>query len=178
MESSEKPKTTNKSQGKRRGRPFDEDKELQKRATAKAHTKESMAKQVLSRKKNLLLKNAIMESLKNILLEEDKKGEENYVRFLNAYMKDAIKKPSGKCGIQLASIVINEDTLKDIDNITLKETTRNMDFIKYKIREGCFKEQREILDDLSLKVYKKICEMCGRRSGKTEGNARIITFLN
>ena len=53
MESSEKPKTTNKSQGKRRGRPFDEDKELQKRATAKAHTKESMAKQVLSRKENL-----------------------------------------------------------------------------------------------------------------------------
>ena len=177
MESSEKPKTTNKSQGKRRGRPFDEDKELQKRATAKSHTKENIAKQVLSRKKNLLLKNAIMESLKNILLEEDKKGEENYVRFLNAYMKDAIKKPSGKCGIQLASIVINEDTLKDIDNITLKETTRNMDFIKYKIREGCFKEQREILDDLSLKVYKKICEMCGRRSGKTEGNARIITSI-
>ena len=100
MESSEKQKTTTKSQGKRRGRPFDEDKELHKRATAKAHTKESMAKQVLSRKKNLLLKNAIMESLKNILLEEDKKGEENYIRFLNAYIKDAIKKPSGKCGIQ------------------------------------------------------------------------------
>ena len=115
MESSEKTKTTKKTQGKRRGRPFDTDKELQKRATAKAHTKENVAKQALSRKKNLLLRNAIMESFKEILLTEDKKGVENYVTFLNAYMKDAIKKPSGKCGIQLASIVINEDTFLKYD---------------------------------------------------------------
>ena len=179
-EEEEKPKTTRrkkKTLNKPRGCTFAKNKEVLKKSTERAHTPEALKKNVETRKKNVLMRNALMESFKDLLLKEDKEGIENYIKFLNAYMKDAIKKPSGKCGIQLASIFVNENTLKDIDEVTLKETTRNMDFIKYKIREGCFKEQREIIDDLSLKVYKNICLMCGRRSGKTEANARIITSV-
>ena len=151
---------------------FVTNKEVQKKATAKAHTKENVKKQVASRKRNALIRNEMMEALKDILLTDDKKGTETFKVFLNAYVKDAIKRPSGRAGIQLASIIINEDTLKNIDDITLKQTTQNIDFLKFKIREGCFKEQRDLIDD--LKFYTKIVVMCGRRSGKTECNARII----
>ena len=151
---------------------FVTNKEVQKKATAKAHTKENIKKQVASRKRNALIRNEMMEALKDILLTDDKKGTETFKVFLNAYVKEAIKRPSGGAGTQLASIIINEDTLKNIDDITLKQTTQNIDFLKFKIRDGCFKEQRDLIDD--LKFYTKIIVMCGRRSGKTECNARII----
>lgn len=157
---------------KNSNKTFAKDKEVQKRATAKAHTKECIEKQKQSRKRNALIRNEMMIALKDMLLSEDKKGTERYKLFFDAYMKDAIKRPSGRAGIQLASMLINEDTLKNIDDISLKETTQNIDFLKFKIREGCFKEQRDLIDD--LKFYAKMIVMCGRRSGKTECNARII----
>lgn len=162
----------NTSVNKNKNKTFARDKSVQKKATANAHTKEGIKKQVESRKKNALIRNEMMIALRELLLSEDNKGNETYRLFFNAYIKDAIKRPSGRCGVQLASMLINENTLKNIDDITLKNTTQNIDFLKFKIREGCFKEQRDLIDD--LKFYEKMLVMCGRRSGKTECNARII----
>lgn len=147
-------------------------KDIQKKATQKAHTKESMAKQIASRKRNTLVRNEMMTALREVLLEENSKGTEKYRLFIDAYIKDAIKKPSGKCGIQLATMFINGETLKSMDDIVLKDTTKNIDFMKYKIKDGCFKEQRDVIDD--IKFYDKMLVMCGRRSGKTEMMARLI----
>lgn len=155
----------------KRQRTF-QNKEIQKLATQKAHSKEGIAKQVESRKRNKLVRNEMMTALRDVLLEPNAKGTEKYQLFIDAYIKDAIKHPSGRCGIQLATMFINNDTLKSMDDIVLKDTTRNLDFMHYKVKDGCFKEQRDIIDD--IKFFDKMLVMCGRRSGKTECMARLI----
>src|SRR5574344_573168 len=77
-------------------------KEIREKAIKSAHTPEAMKKMVKTRSENIILKEAILGTLKNELLaSKANKSTSYYENFITSFLKEA-EDPNSKCGQMLA----------------------------------------------------------------------------
>lgn len=108
---------------------------------------------------------------KKMLAVDPETGLTFYETFVNRYLDDALRDPSGKCGQTLASGLFNEKTMQMLDASVDEAMAKQTDFAIYRLRQTLYKEQQDVFDD---DVDPKIIVICSRRAGKTEMIARKI----
>lgn len=100
-----------------------------------------------------------------------KTGLTYYESFIDAYMKDALEDPSGRCGQTLASGLFNPDTMKMLDQEVDNAMAKQQEFATFRIRQTLYHEQQQVFDDTTSR---KIMVITSRRAGKTSLNARLL----
>ena len=71
----------------------------------------------------------------------------------------------------LASAIFDTDLFKTLDKRVEEEQNKNVDFQLYRVRQTLYDKQQDVFDN---NFDRTIMSMCGRRSGKSELNQRII----
>src|SRR5574344_2244637 len=152
-------------------------KDTLKKAIKNAHTPEAVQKRIKSHADNVILKEAILGTLKNELLaSKANKSTSYYENFITLFLKEA-EDPNSKCGHMLASKIITDDIIDKLDESVNASIARDLDFIRYRVIKNCITKQQEVL--LSNDPSKVITVLAGRRAGKTTGAAdRKSTRLN
>ena len=149
-------------------------KETLKKAVKSAHTPEAMQKMLKTRSDNVILKEAILGTLKNELLaSKANKSTSYYENFITSFLKEA-EDPNSKCGQMLASKIITDDIIDKLDESVNASIARDLDFIRYRVIKNCITKQQEVL--LSNDPSKVITVLAGRRAGKTTGAARLAVY--
>ena len=149
-------------------------KEIREKAIKSAHTPEAMKKMVKTRSENIILKEAILGTLKNELLaSKANKSTSYYENFITSFLKEA-SDPNSKCGQMLASKIITDDIIDKLDESVNESIARDLDFIRYRVIKNCITKQQEVI--LSNDPSKVITVLAGRRAGKTTGAARLLVY--
>ena len=119
-----------------------------------------------------LIKGDIYKSIRQALVSPDEKTKHSIVNdFVPAFLKEAVKNPTGVAGQYLAKQLFQDDIISSLDAQTEKLLSKDIDFLEYRIMKQLFKEQREVFLDT---MVRRKCIMCSRRAGKTELNARLL----
>ena len=119
-----------------------------------------------------LIKGDIYKSIRQALVSPDEKTKHSIVNdFVPAFLKEAVKNPTGIAGQYLAKQLFQDDIISSLDAQTEKLLSKDIDFLEYRIMKQLFKEQREVFLDT---MVRRKCIMCSRRAGKTELNARLL----
>ena len=119
-----------------------------------------------------LIKGDIYKSIRQALVSPDEKTKHSIVNdFVPAFLKEAVKNPTGVAGQYLAKQLFQDDIISSLDAQTEKLLAKDIDFLEYRIMKQLFKEQREVFLDT---MVRRKCIMCSRRAGKTELNARLL----
>ena len=119
-----------------------------------------------------LIKGDIYKSIRQALVAPDEKTKHSIVNdFVPAFLKEAVKNPTGVAGQYLAKQLFQDDIISSLDAQTEKLLSKDIDFLEYRIMKQLFKEQREVFLDT---MVRRKCIMCSRRAGKTELNARLL----
>lgn len=154
---------------------FDKDSENQKKATKNAQSDSAIAKRNTTKdvtKAMRLVQPAVLETIKNALLTPDQQtGRAWYEDFIDIFLSDAKENPNGRPAQIMASNLFSIDILQKLDQETEKMIARDVAFARYRLSATLFREQKQVFED-QLSAF--ICEMCGRRAGKTELNARSL----
>lgn len=111
----------------------------------------------------------IIDILDSFLDTQTKKGIPYKKAFIQKFLDEAYKNPNSKAAIILADSIMNGDIGgggREVDP----------DFIRYKIVNTCFNQQKEIIEN--TKFYRRVVMMTSRRAGKTETIARLICFIS
>lgn len=151
------------------------DSESAKVAEKKSHTPEANAKRNATRTRNAeirrLVEGDVLSYIRAALTMPDKNGHVFYEDFIKKYLEQAKADVESKPAQLLASNLFQSDILKKLDAETDKVIARDTSFSRYRLSQTVFAKQLEILND---RQNKQIVIICGRRSGKTEGNARKL----
>lgn len=154
---------------------FDKDSENLKKATENAHSEKATAKRNTTKevtKALRLVQPAVLQTIKDALLTPDQQtGRAWYEDFIDIFLKDAKDNPSGRPATIMASNLFSVDILQKLDQETEKMIARDIAFARYRLSSTLFREQKQVFEDTLSAL---ICEMCGRRAGKTELNARSL----
>ena len=119
-----------------------------------------------------LIKGDIYKSIRQALVSPDEKTKHSIVNdFVPAFLKEAVKNPTGVAGQYLAKQLFQDDIISSLDAQTEKLLAKDIDFLEYRIMKQLFKEQREVFLDT---MVRRKCVMCSRRAGKTELNVRLM----
>ena len=119
-----------------------------------------------------LIKGDIYKSIRQALVSPDEKTKHSIVNdFVPAFLKEAVKNPTGVAGQYLAKQLFQDDIISSLDAQTEKLLAKDIDFLEYRIMKQLFKEQREVFLDT---MVRRKCIMCSRRAGKTELNVRLM----
>ena len=119
-----------------------------------------------------LIKGDIYKSIRQALVSPDEKTKHSIVNdFVPAFLKEAVKNPTGVAGQYLAKQLFQDDIISSLDAQTEKLLSKDIDFLEYRIMKQLFKQQREVFLD---NMVRRKCVMCSRRAGKTELNARLL----
>ena len=106
------------------------------------------------------------------MVSPDEKTKHSIVNdFVPAFLKEAVKNPTGVAGQYLAKQLFQDDIISSLDAQTEKLLSKDIDFLEYRILKQLFKEQREVFLD---SFVKRKAIMCSRRAGKTELNVRLL----
>ena len=156
------------------GRPNLKDKAIRDMAIKNAHTPQAMQKMLKTRSDNVILKEAILGTLKNELLaSKANKTTSYYENFITSFLKEAAD-PNSKCGQMLASKIITDDIIDKLDESVNASIARDLDFIRYRVLKNCITKQQEVI--LSNDPSKVMTVLAGRRAGKTTGAARLLVY--
>lgn len=147
-----------------------------KKASENSHTPEAQAKRTTSlaekRALNRLVQGEVLNCLRNNLFEVDETTNLTwYERFLKGYMTQALEDPDSRAAQTLASNFFSADILSKLDAETDKILAKDIAFSRYRLNETLFEKQRIVISD---RFTSNKCIICGRRSGKTELNARLL----
>jgi hypothetical protein len=154
---------------------FAKDETTRKKAIARAHTPEAIQKRVQHASENRLIKAEIYDNLRNALLQKD--GEKVfYAEYIEKFLADAKKDPSGRCGQVLASAIFSPEMLSNLDEAADKAMAKDLDFLRYRIIKNCFAEQREVIYD--TETYRKMTLCCSRRAGKSYTAKSLINYIS
>ena len=119
-----------------------------------------------------LIKGDIYKSIRQALVSPDEKTKHSIVNdFVPAFLKEAVKNPTGVAGQYLAKQLFQDDIISSLDAQTEKLLSKDIDFLEYRIMKQLFREQRDVFLDT---MVRRKCIMCSRRAGKTELNARLL----
>jgi len=139
-------------------------------------TAESRKKQGQSHSQNVMIKNIVNEAIKEMLLDETKKGTPQYKQFLDAYIHTAIKDPNSQAAGFFADRIIAKDLLTVLDTQHEKELARDLDFTRYRILNQFYDRQREVMQEINHR--KRIMCLTSRRTGKSTMAAGIIDLVS
>jgi hypothetical protein len=133
---------------------------------------EVQAKKQKTQKINKLIKGELYDTIRTLLLANGGNTEDPYYkRFLEKYVKMGLEKPTSLAGERVANILLKENAIDALDEMTDKALAKDIDFYQFRLQKRLFKQQKDVFNDF---VSKKICVMCSRRAGKTEDNSDII----
>ncbi len=147
-----------------------------KKASKNSHTPEAQAKRTttLAEKRaiNRLVQGEVLNCLRENIFEVDEQTNLTwYERFLKTYMTEALKNPESRPAQTLAQNFFSSDILSKLDAETDRILAKDIAFSRYRLNETLFEKQRIVIAD---KFTSNKCIICGRRSGKTELNARLL----
>ena len=112
---------------------------------------------------NFLIKNIVNEAIKEMLLDETKKGTPQYKQFLDSYIKTAITDPNSQAAGFFADRILAKDLLTVLDTQHEKELARDLDFTRYRILNQFYDRQREVMQEINHR--KRIMCLTSRRTG-------------
>lgn len=179
----EKPKKKLNKSGNRRGIDskgnFKNDSEKASKASKKADHKKAAATQAITRNKVIkedYRSRAITPELQGYIAESltemnPETGKSFIFEFIDKFLTDAMKDTSSNAGRMLSSAIFDSDLFKTLDKRVEEEQNKNIDFQLYRVRQTLYDKQQELFDN---NFDRTIMAMCGRRSGKSELNQRII----
>lgn len=98
-------------------------------------------------------------------------GKSYVFEFIDKFLNDAKKDTSSNAGKMLASAIFDSDLFKTLDKRVEEEQNKNTDFQMYRVRQTLYDKQQDVFDN---NYDKSVMAMCGRRSGKSVLNQRII----
>lgn len=154
---------------------FDKDKTTQEKAEKAAHTPEAELKRATTEKTKeaiRLVQPLILSTIKDALVKPNEDtGRAWYEQFISTFLADAIEHPEGRPAQLMASNLFSTDILSKLDHETEKMIARDIAFSRYRLSSTLFRQQKEVFED---QLSDLICVLCGRRSGKTELNARNL----
>ena len=154
---------------------FDKDKTTQKKAEAAAHSPEAEAKRAVTNKTQeaiRLVQPLILNTIKDALVKPNEfTGRAWYEDFVGAFLKNALEHPDGRPAQLMASNLFSVDILDKLDKETERMIAKDIAFSRYRLSSTLFKQQKQVFED---QLSEMICVLCGRRSGKTELNARSL----
>ena len=139
-------------------------------------TAESRKKQGQSHTQNAMIKNIVNEAIKEMLLDDTKKGTPQYKQFLDAYIKTAITDPNSQAAGFFADRIIAKDLLTVLDTQHEKELARDLDFTRYRILNQFYDRQREVMQEINHR--KRIMCLTSRRTGKSTMAAGIVDLVS
>lgn len=117
------------------------------------------------------IKGEVYDALREALTKPQGKSKKSFAQSFIKDMLDCAKKnPEGPIGNLLAKQLLQDDILTKLDSETDKYLSRDIDFIKFRIMNTLYKEQRDVF----LDNYRKKIVICSRRVGKTELAARLL----
>lgn len=117
------------------------------------------------------IKGDIYASLREALTKPQGKSKKSFTQdFIQLMLAEAKKNPNGPVGTLLARQLLQDDIISKLDAETDKYLSRDTDFIKFRIMNTLYKEQRDVF----LDNYRKKIVICSRRVGKTELAARLL----
>ena len=133
---------------------------------------EVQAKKQQTQRINKLIKGELYDTIRTLLLANGGNTEDPYYkRFLEKYVKMGLEKPTSLAGERVANILLKENAIDALDEMTDKALAKDIDFYQFRLQKRLFKQQKDVFNDF---ISKKICVMCSRRAGKTEDNSDII----
>ena len=125
---------------------------------------------------NFLIKNIVNEAIKEMLLDDTKKGTPQYKQFLDSYIKTAITDPNSQAAGFFADRIIAKDLLTVLDTQHEKELARDLDFTRYRILNQFYDRQREVMQEINHR--KRIMCLTSRRTGKSTMAAGIVDLVS
>lgn len=125
---------------------------------------------------NFLIKNIVNEAIKEMLLDDTKKGTPQYKQFLDSYIKTAISDPNSQAAGFFADRIIAKDLLTVLDTQHEKELARDLDFTRYRILNQFYDRQREVMQEINHR--KRIMCLTSRRTGKSTMAAGIVDLVS
>lgn len=105
------------------------------------------------------------------LTEIDDNGKSFIFSYIDTFLQDAKNDTNSSAGKLLASTLFDPETIKNLDKAVENEQNRNIDFQLYRVRQTLYDKQQTVFDNNHDKL---IMAICGRRSGKSELNQRIL----
>lgn len=132
-----------------------------------------MAKKVVDGRSSVAkaVKTEVYDSLREALTKPQGKSKKSYTQsFIEIMLKEAKSNPSGAVGQILAKQLLQDDIISKLDSETDKYLARDRDFIRFRIMNTLYKEQRDVF----LDSYRKKIVIGSRRIGKTEMAARLL----
>ena len=146
--------------------------ETAKAASKKGNSPEANAKKLETRNTNKLIKGELYDTIRTLLLANGGNTEDPYYkRFLEKYIKMGLEKPTSLAGERVANILLKENAIEALDELTDKALAKDIDFYQFRLQKRLFKRQKDVFNDFTSP---RIAVMCSRRSGKTEDNGDII----
>lgn len=122
---------------------------------------------------NRLVKGQVYDALREALMKpKSAKSKVTWAEaFVNEMLQDAIKNPNSQMARILAQSIVKEDILSDLDAQTERLLARDREFMEYRVLKQCYKEQQEVLANVSDKY---LLVNTSRRTGKTNLAARWL----
>ena len=146
-----------------------------KKLNAKAQPPKAKAKRAATIKAKAELRNIQAFSdgiVRNALFDINPKTNHTYAEdFVLTVRKAALANPNSQAGQLLAAMLLSPEAIERMDRESEKIIARDVAFARYRLASTMFKEQKEVLDD---RISRRVANMCSRRAGKTELNARIL----
>lgn len=179
----EAPKKRLNKSGNRRGIDtkgnFKNDSEKASKASKKADHKKGAATQAITRNKVIredYRSRAITPELQGYIAQQltemnPETGKSFIFEFIDKFLTDAKKDTASNAGKMLSSAIFDSDLFKTLDKRVEEEQNKNIDFQLYRVRQTLYDRQQDIFDN---NFDRLLMAMCGRRSGKSELNQRII----
>lgn len=108
--------------------------------------------------------------LRAMLLNPDEKGHIYLHDFITAFLKEAKGNPNSRAASMLAQSMFTPELLTKLDNEVNIQMAKDLDFFTYRLSKLLYNKQIEVYND----EYDHIMVICGRRSGKTILNSRLL----
>lgn len=141
----------------------------------KANTPEAKKKAAETRRRNIMVRTAVYDELKNRLLDEDGKGKAYYQKFMDKFLETALKYPDSKPAQTVADTIFQKELLSMLDAEHEKEMNRDKDFMNYRLMKQFYDRQREVMYEINHR--RKIMCLTSRRTGKSTMDAGIIVSV-
>lgn len=129
---------------------------------------------IQERKVNRLIQAEVLDTIRGAFFETDKFNRTYYERFLKVFMESALNDINSKPAQLLAQSLFSVDILSKLDAETDKIMAKDICFTRYRIEQTLFDKQKQVIND---RFSDSKCVICGRRSGKTDLNAKMLVDM-
>lgn len=134
-------------------------------------TQEALDKNQTNRQITLMVRSETNLAVKDAITQVDENGIPWFKNYINKVLTNALNDTASKESEWVSRMIFKEDLLEQLERDVIKNQIRDRDFLIYRLSTTLFDKQLEVFNNNYLKSALIIC---GRRSGKTELNARLL----